>query len=275
VVGGQASGTQPKQLAKGVGRGFGGAVLFALPLFMTLEMWHLGFSIDRWRLGLLLVAAALLAFGLESYFSTRNGREHGVAAQVVDTGIALLTGLAAAAVILASLAVIEPLRSWREALSIVTIEGLMGTIGASFARSQLGAASGGGGGQPTYRQELFLMSAGAVVFATTIAPTEEVILLGADMRPGHGLALVVLELILMHAFVYGVDFKGGSQSGEGFWKVLVVFTLVGYVIALVISAYLLWTFGRFEDTGLMQSVMQTVVLALPASVGAAAAWLIL
>ncbi|MGY1836910.1 DUF2391 family protein [Blastococcus sp. SYSU DS0510] len=41
------------------------------------------------------------------------------------------------------------------------------------------------------------------------------------------------------------------------------------------SAYLLWTLGRFDDTGLLMVVTETVVLALPASLGAAAARLIL
>ena len=119
------------------------------------------------------------------------------------------------------------------------------------------------------------MLAGAVVFAANIAPTEEVVLLAGLMAPGHGVALVALELAVMHGFVYGVDFAGGSQSPGGFVRVFLLFTVVGYVIALAVSAYLLWTFGRFDGTGLTELVTQTVVLALPASVGAAAARLIL
>ena len=53
------------------------------------------------------------------------------------------------------------------------------------------------------------------------------------------------------------------------------FTVVGYAIALVISAYLLWTFGRFDATGWEERITAVVVLGFPATVGAAAARLIL
>src|SRR3546814_11789733 len=39
----------------GIGRGFGGALIFALPMLMTMEMWELGFYIAPGRLLLLLL----------------------------------------------------------------------------------------------------------------------------------------------------------------------------------------------------------------------------
>ena len=42
-------------------RAAGGALLFALPLFMTQEMWQLGIGLERWRLVLFLIV------GLPSY----------------------------------------------------------------------------------------------------------------------------------------------------------------------------------------------------------------
>ena len=56
------------QFARGLGRAFGGAVLFAFPLLMTMEMWQLGFSMNRMRLALFIVATLPLLFGL-SYYS--------------------------------------------------------------------------------------------------------------------------------------------------------------------------------------------------------------
>lgn len=61
----------------------------------------------------------------------------------------------------------------------------------------------------------------------------------------------------------------------GFWAVFVTHTVVGYVIALTVSGYLLWTFGRFDGLAPQAILTQTLVLGLPASVGAAAARLIL
>ena len=51
--------------------------------------------------------------------------------------------------------------------------------------------------------------------------------------------------------------------------------MVGYAASALLSAYVLWTFGRFEDTALAVALLQTIVLAFPAGVGAAAARLIL
>ncbi|MBY3346974.1 DUF2391 family protein [Rhizobium laguerreae] len=39
----------------GIARGIAGALLFALPMFMTMERWELGFYMDRSRLFLLLI----------------------------------------------------------------------------------------------------------------------------------------------------------------------------------------------------------------------------
>ncbi len=61
----------------------------------------------------------------------------------------------------------------------------------------------------------------------------------------------------------------------GFWPVFAGHTVVDYVIALAVSGYLLWTLGRFDGLALQPVLAQTLVLGLPAGVGAAAARLIL
>ena len=44
-----SSDTSPAKLWIGIARGCGGALLFGLPLYMTSEMWVLGFSVDPLR----------------------------------------------------------------------------------------------------------------------------------------------------------------------------------------------------------------------------------
>ena len=119
------------------------------------------------------------------------------------------------------------------------------------------------------------MTAGAVVFAANVAPTEEIVLLAAEATPWHGLALVALGLLLMHAFVYRVGFRGQEEAPHGSLRAFVGLTVVGYALAVAVAAYLLWTLARFDHTGATTRVMESVVLALPASLGAAAARLIL
>ena len=49
---------------KGLGRAFAGAILFSLPMLMTMELWQLGFAMDRLRLALLLALSVPLLVGV-------------------------------------------------------------------------------------------------------------------------------------------------------------------------------------------------------------------
>lgn len=261
------------ELMRGLGRAFGGAVLFALPIFMTMEVWALALSIPNHRVGLLVAVTVATAFVLARYLGIRDTpprwRDAGV-----DAAIALFVGFLAATVVLSLLSVIEPTLRWRDAVSVVAVQALPATIGAALARAQLAEARRPARHERSYLHEMFLMAAGAVVLAANIAPTEEVVLIAAKMSDEEALLLVGFEIALMHGFVYSVGFRGGSHDA-GFWAPFTRFTLVGYAIALLVSGYVLWSLGRFDGTGLLPIVVQTVVLALPASIGAAAARLIL
>ncbi|MDP5185249.1 TIGR02587 family membrane protein [Blastococcus sp. BMG 814] len=261
------------ELTKGLGRAFAGSLLFALPLLMTMEFWQLAHSVERYRLALLVVAAVLLVIGLSRAFGAGPGGV-GVGGYLADAGVAVLAAVVAATVVLGALGVVDPLMDWRAAVSVVAIETLPAAVGASYARSQLGQGSR----RPRmsgYGHEVFLMAAGAVVFAANIAPTQEIVLLAAEAGAVNIVLLAVLSLLLMHGFVYSLGFGGQERSTDGFVRSFLTLTVVGYVAALAISAYLLWTFGRFDGTGFAMVVNETVVLALPASIGAAAARLIL
>jgi uncharacterized membrane protein len=74
-----------------------------------------------------------------------------------------------------------------------------------------------------------------------------------------------------------MDFRGAPQrpahaSGA---QLVLRFTVVGYAVSLLVSAYVLWTFGRFGGGALGMYAVETVVLGFPASIGAATARLIL
>ena len=74
----------------------------------------------------------------------------------------------------------------------------------------------------------------------------------------------------------GDGFEGHTAAGPG--GALSTFcrlAVVGYSLALVVSAFLLYIFGRFDNTQIAPAIHATVVLGLPATVGAGAARLIL
>jgi putative integral membrane protein (TIGR02587 family) len=88
---------------RGLARAFGGALVFALPQLMTMEMWQLGFYIEPVRLALLLTFGLPLLVGL-SHFSgfraTTRWRD-----DVVDAFVAYGVGFSAAALFLSLFAV--------------------------------------------------------------------------------------------------------------------------------------------------------------------------
>ncbi|MGH6912830.1 MAG: DUF2391 family protein, partial [Geminicoccales bacterium] len=57
---------------KGLGRALGGALIFSLPMLMTMEMWWLGFYMDRWRLSIFTVVTVALLVGLAHYRGLRK-----------------------------------------------------------------------------------------------------------------------------------------------------------------------------------------------------------
>lgn len=273
------SGFQPREFLIGLGRGLAGALLFALPMQMTMEMWALGHAMDRWRLlGLMLLAIPLLVgiahrIGFERTFTWREG--------VRDAMVAYALGILASAAILALFGLLDDADSLEDIAGKIAVQAVPAGIGALLGRSQLGS----GGEEEAeeeelrmrYGSELFMMAVGALFLNLNVAPTEEMVLISYIMTPWHALLTIVLSIAVMHAFVYAVSFKGGHALDERvpWWQPLFRFTLPGYAIALVISLYSLWSFGRLDGAGSMPVLMSMVVLGFPGAVGAAAARLIL
>jgi putative integral membrane protein (TIGR02587 family) len=268
----------------GVARAFGGALFFGLPLLMTMEMWWLGFIMDRFRLALFVVAFFPIVVGLSRLAGFE--RTSGWGEDVRDALVAMLVGFVTAAVVLVLTGVLQLDNSLAEVVGMIAVTAIPCSVGAALAESILGGGGeeaerdGDAGGEPPplpYAGELFLMGAGAIFFAFNIAPTEEMLLIALRLTVWHLLAAVAVSLLLMHAFVYSVEFHGQHAVSEGTprWHPLVFFTIPGYAIALLLSAYVLWTFGRFEGAGAPTRVALSVVLAFPASLGAAAARLVL
>ncbi|HET6821779.1 MAG TPA: DUF2391 family protein, partial [Anaerolineales bacterium] len=93
----------------------------------------------------------------------------------------------------------------------------------------------------------------------------------------HAVALAVISLGIMQAFLCSIEAKGHQSifSHRFFWNVFMRLTIVGYALVLLLSLYVLWTFGRLDGTALSEAMMSILVLGFPAAVGASAARLIL
>lgn len=280
---GNGRGQETEKLVLGLGRAFGGALIFGLPMLMTNEFWEIGASMDRLRLLVLIAVGVPLLVGVAhriGFEATFDWKE-----DLRDAFIALGVGMFATAVILGLFNVVAGDRSADAAIGRIAVQLVPAALGAMLARSQLGGSRDGEDEEGEAEDEaedrafggyggaLFMMVVGGLFLSLNIAPTEEVIQIAYTMTPWHALTTVLLTVGVMHAFVFG---HGVSSSGDAPWfGDFLRFTLVGYVLALLVSLFTLWTFGRIDGVGAGRLLMTLVVLAFPAGLGAAAARLLL
>lgn len=271
-----ATGAHPAFL-RGLGRAFAGALIFALPMLMTMEMWRLGFYMDPGRLAVLLALTVPMLVGLSRFGGMRPTAR--LRDDVADAFVVLLVAALAATVVLYLFGVLSPGMSAREVVGKIVLQTVPGSFGAMLARSQLGGEPEARRDKdaPTYWGEMFLMGAGALFLSFNMAPTEEMVLITYKMAPWQSAALAVVSLGLMHAFVYTLNFRGGSVRPGHIpaWSVFARFTCVGYAIVLGVSLFALWAFGRTDGDSLSNIISACIVLGFPGAIGAASARLLL
>ena len=260
------------EYARGLVRACAGALIFGFPLLMTMEMWELGFYIERHRLALFLGVTVLVVFGLSRFAGFRDDTD--IIDDALDTLAAMLVGVVVSTALLALFGLIHAGLSLREVVGMVAIQAAPASMGAMLANKQLQTRQEGAEKEDRagYLGQLFLMAAGALFLAFNVAPTEEMILIGFKMTPWHAIALVGVSLLVLHALVFTVGFAGQEQHDRPLLAFL-HFTVAGYGAALLVSLYVLWTFGRL-DGGFGDTVLAVAVLGFPAALGAALARLV-
>ena len=266
------SGTN-REFIVGLGRAFAGALIFSLPLLMTMEMWALGFYVHPLRLALLLVLLIPLLIGL-SYLGGLRRNAH-IIDDVADALLAIAVAFCAALFVLWIFGLIGPGMSKREIVGKLALQIVPGSIGAMLAQNQLGgnAEWDKREARQSYAGEIFVMMVGALFLILNVAPTEEMAVIAFKMTVFKDVGLAVLSIALMHVVVYVVEFHGTEQRhpAESFFSVFARFTVVGYAAVFLVSFYILWTFGRLEGLSLEQVLSICVVLSFPGAIGAARA----
>jgi putative integral membrane protein (TIGR02587 family) len=199
---------------------------------------------------------------------------------IADVLVAVAIAAAAAGLILWMFGIVTPEMPVREIVGKIAIQTFPGSLGAMLARSQFGSKTDeerDEEARQSYGGELFVMVAGALFLSLNVAPTEEMAAIALSMQVWQEIALLLLTLFLMHGFVYAFEFGGTHrpQQHETFWSLFARFTVVGYVLVLGVSLYVLWTFGRTDDMALPEIMSMAIVLSFPGALGAAAARLIL
>lgn len=263
-----------------IGRAAGGALIFSLPMLMTMELWNIGLYIERWKLLLFLCSSCpfLIVLARQMGFEETLSWSDAIWDSLIAVGVALLTCSA----ILYMLGIMTPGMDLDNVTGAVAVQLVPASIGALLARSQLGEGTTEDGADAgdvteTYPRELLMMAIGALFLALNVAPTEEMMLISYKIGYLQALVVVVVSLLIMHGFVFSLGFAGGSEVTDDLTtpRAFLFFTLPGYLISILLSLYLLWIFGSLEGLAMGAACKLVVVLAFPASIGAAAARLIL
>ncbi len=247
-------------------------------MLMTLEMWSLGHSADPIRLAILLLLTPLLLIGLAHYVGFRESSR--LPDHVADAFVAVGVAAIGSAVLLGLFGLLEAGMATPEIAGKIGIQIVPGSMGAMLSRSQFGQPQGAERRRithPTYPGELFLMFVGALFLSLSVAPTGEVLHIAHMMAPWQEVTLLVLSLAVMHGFVYFVEFRARMpvEPGASLAGLFVRFTVVGYVIVLLVSFFLLWVFGRVDGLSAAELLSTVIVLSFPGAIGAAAARLLL
>ena len=271
-----------KRFLIGLARAFAGAILFSFPIIMTMEMWSLGFAIEHYRLTLFIIIAIPLLVGLSYFIGFEDTSSF--LDDIVDAFVAYAVGFVTSALMLFLFNVLDFSMSFDEIIGKISIQAVVAAIGAMLAQSELGGNKKEKQNADKKRRnamyggELFLMAVGAIFLAMNPAPTEEIVLIGYKMTDVSVILLAIFSIILMHIFVYKVGFRGQEKhkpEDSSFWSIFLRFTIVGYALVLMISLYLVWTFGHTDGLSFEDTVKITVVMGFPGTLGAAASRLIL
>jgi putative integral membrane protein (TIGR02587 family) len=267
-------------------RGVTGGLLFSLPLLYTMEVWWAGFIARPLRLLIYLLAGFLLLFGYNRYAGLREDASWAdVAFEAVEE---LGLGLLVSAGILWLIGQIDSGMPAAEILGKVVVEAVPAAIGVSVGAAQFGGDGKGSQGMKgrddkenlSLSGHMVLGLCGAALFASNVAPTEEILQIAVESTSWRLLGLALLSLALGGIILFYSDFTGsrplrpgiGLKAGLG---TVLSLSVISYAVALAASAFILWFFGRFEGVSLATGIAQTVTLGVASSLGASAGRLLL
>ncbi len=261
---------------RGIGRAVGGAIIFSLPMMMTMEMWYIGFYIDPLRLIILILFTLPLFYGISSIVGFEKSKTR--MDNIVDVFVAYAVAFATTTLVLGIFAVINRDSQWGEIFVLLLLQAVPGSLGALLARSVVGNDMDDDDDDgEDYGNELITLIAGALFLAFNLAPTEEMVLISYMMTPWHVLALVILTLLIMQIFATADADPSVEElrAIKTHIQLFTRFTSTGYILAIAISIFMLWIFGRTDHDSFHNVLSTAIVLGFPAGIGAAAARLII
>ena len=249
-------------------RGVAGGTILGLPLLYTQETWLHGRRVSPLLILAGLIAAFAVNIALSHFVGFRPGRtQRPTEDAVVGMGLSLLL----AVLLLVLLDRVGRGTSLENVVGVTSLSAIPVSLGFAVGAA-LAPKSGGEKSEeiPSGGGDLLVAAAGALVFALNIAPTEEPILLAAELDGVRLGLLVVASLVLPYLMVFYAEFGGRERrvASDGATQGPLTETLLAYVVAFAVSAAMLALFGRIDAVS-GTAMVQVVTLAFPASIGAA------
>ena len=284
-----------KEELQAILRGAAGSFLFGIPLLYTVEVWSIGSSTNALRLLGVQAVTFIVVLLLTQIEGFRRSLSINPIETVLESIEALGIGIICAAIALCLLRRITLETPLSEALGKLIFEGVPFSLGVTLARSTLARRRSkerrsletdasalplatvklGGSIGSTLRDTLVDIDAtliGAIVIAFSIAPTEEIALIAADLPPLWLIVVMAASLLISYIIVFASGFTDRfERTQRGLLLSPLTETLLAYIVVLAASTLMLVFFQQLTGGDPWHEWLSSIiVLGLPASVGGAA-----
>ena len=255
-------------------RGICGALVFAVPILYTMEVWWLAHSTPTWKIVLFYMLGYGFCVGLNVFSGFREAdtfRDY-----LEDSATSLGISSLVAALMLWLIGIGPFTAAPQTFIKQVMILAVPTAIGFSMARALLGGKSDKQARLKGLQADLadFGMTIiGGVFLGLSIAPTEGVMAIAVQSSWLHALAFVVLSLLVSYALIFMADISGQSNrlAAQGILQSPWGETLMSYGLALIVAYVLLWFTGYLVEGMSTQQILRMVlVVGLPCTIGGAA-----
>jgi putative integral membrane protein (TIGR02587 family) len=270
-------------------RAFAGAFLFGIPLLLTMEMWRLGGSTSAPKQMALLVIALGASFLLVRSIGFK--RESSFPSHFDQAAHAVAVGLVASLVCLLILNQVRPGDPAFLTAGKLAVQALPLSIGAAVGNAvfKRGKDRHGGESEGPWLRLLHQVGAaatGGAFVGFSVAATEEIGFLAAELTLRHQVALAAFSVALTHAIVFHSGFQpdqrneagaGAPDTDRGASALAHVSeTATAYATALTVAfaALLFFNQANLADPPSVLAA-QTLVLGLPVAIGGAAGRMVL
>ena len=272
-------------------RGVGGAAIIGVPLVYTMEVWQIATTFGARNVLLLLAVGFAVCVGYNYFSGLRGDGEGGgdLRQAAKDAVESLAIGAVLAGVLLWLLGVIDSGTSLADATHKIAAETVPLAMGASVASTQFdgGKSDREGEGEndantsPAKQtlREVGIAAAGSLIFAASVAPTEEIARIAQRVSPLEIAGIALFSLLLSYGMIFVADFTGSQtrqKEGQGILQSPVGETVLSYTVALFVAFVAVNFFhGVAAHESLYSTVALTVTLGLPAAIGGAAGRLLI